>query len=56
VFLVGWNGVLCACRLRFLWVCVVGFFISFFFWAVFFFFRFPALRFLLYTADVLRGA
>jgi hypothetical protein len=30
VFLVGWIGVLCACRLRFLWVCLVGFFLSFF--------------------------
>jgi hypothetical protein len=53
VFLVGWIGV-CACRLRFLWVCLVGFFLSFF--GLFFFFRFPALRFLLYTAGVLRGA
>jgi len=32
----------------------VSFFLSFF--GLFFFFRFPALRFLLYTADVLRGA
>jgi hypothetical protein len=57
VFLVGWIGVLCACSLRFLWVCVVGFFLSFFgLFFFFFFFRFPALRFLLYTAGVLRGA
>jgi len=35
-----------------------GGFLSLFFWPVFFFFffRFPALRFLLYTAGVLRGA
>jgi hypothetical protein len=53
VFLVGWIGVLCAFRLRFMWVCVVGFFLSF---LGCFFFRFPALRFLLYIAGVLRGA
>jgi hypothetical protein len=51
VFLEGWVGVLCSCRFRFSWVCLVGFFLSFF---GLFFFRFPALRFLLYTASVLR--
>jgi hypothetical protein len=53
VFLEGWVGVLCSCRFSFSWVCLVGFFLSFF---GLFFFRFPALRFLLYTAGVLRGA
>jgi len=36
-----------------LWVCLVGFFHSFF--RLLFFFSFSALRFLLYTAGVLRG-
>jgi hypothetical protein len=36
-------------------VGLCGGFLPFFFWAVFFF-HFPALRFLLYTAGVLRGA
>jgi hypothetical protein len=47
-----WVGVLCSCRLRLSWVGFGGL-LSFFFWAVF---LFPALRFLLYTAGVLRGA
>jgi hypothetical protein len=30
VLIVGWFGGLCAFRLRFQWVCLVGFFLSFF--------------------------
>jgi hypothetical protein len=30
VFLEGWVGVLCSCRFSFSWVCLVGFFLSFF--------------------------
>jgi hypothetical protein len=30
VFLESWVGVLCSCRFRFSWVCLVGFFLSFF--------------------------
>jgi len=39
---VGWIGVLCACRLRFLWVWLVGFFLSFF---GLFFFSFSSIAF-----------
>jgi hypothetical protein len=41
VFLVGWIGVLCACRLRFVWVCVVGFFL----FLGYFFFSFSSIAF-----------
>jgi hypothetical protein len=30
VFLEGWVRVLCSCRFRFSWACLVGFFLSFF--------------------------
>jgi hypothetical protein len=54
VFLVGWIGVLCACRLRFLWVCLVGFFHSFF-RLLFFFFSFFSIAFSLVYCRCTKG-
>jgi hypothetical protein len=52
VFLRIWIGVFCFCKLWLSWVGFGGF-LSFFFWVVF---LLQALRFLLYTAGVPRGA
>jgi hypothetical protein len=54
VFLVGWIGVLCACRLRFLWVCLVGFFLSYF-GLFFFFFPFSSIVFSLVYCRCTKG-
>jgi hypothetical protein len=52
VFLEGWVGVLCSCRFRFSWVCLVGFFLSLF---GLFFFSFSSFAFSLVYCRCTKG-